>query len=213
MVAKYADHLPLYRQETIFGRAGLASRARRLVRGSAHAAYACNPWSTHAGAPSSLTAYCMPTRPRWQSLSPARARRMVPICGPTHQAAASVTNSLASAADSAVIESTQSLPRPSARGTTVDVPVQVIVPHKARAVIACPGCYELRANETVQDLARQLRHLGAAGASSHAAVQSHCREFRAGQVRFLERMNCRYSINWPSSSGLRLCSANVAIRP
>jgi transposase len=33
LVAKYADHLPLYRQEAIFGRAGLAIPAPRWRNG------------------------------------------------------------------------------------------------------------------------------------------------------------------------------------
>jgi transposase len=42
MVAKFADHLPLYRQEKIFGRAGLAIRAQRWPNGSDRPAYNFN---------------------------------------------------------------------------------------------------------------------------------------------------------------------------
>jgi len=82
MVAKYADHLPLYRQETIFERAGLA-----IARSTLGAwVGACGPWSMHSSKPSSLIACCMPTRRRSRCSSPAPARRTALTCGPTHQA-------------------------------------------------------------------------------------------------------------------------------
>ena len=46
LVAKHADHLPLYRQEAIFGRAGLAIPRSTLELGSVNAGFACSRWST-----------------------------------------------------------------------------------------------------------------------------------------------------------------------
>ncbi len=48
LVAKYQDHLPLYRQEHIFGRAGLATRARRWPVGWASAVCNCSRWWTRS---------------------------------------------------------------------------------------------------------------------------------------------------------------------
>ena len=44
LVAKYADHLPLHRQEAMFGRAGLAIPRSTLASGLASAACACSRW-------------------------------------------------------------------------------------------------------------------------------------------------------------------------
>ena len=46
LVAKFLDHLPLYRQERIFERAGLPSRARPWRSGWASAARSCSRWWT-----------------------------------------------------------------------------------------------------------------------------------------------------------------------
>lgn len=43
LVAKYLDHLPLYRQEAIFERAGMAVARSTLAQGSASAACNCSP--------------------------------------------------------------------------------------------------------------------------------------------------------------------------
>lgn len=47
LVGKYADHLPLYRQEAIFGRAGLAIPRRPWRSGWAPAGCGCSRWSMH----------------------------------------------------------------------------------------------------------------------------------------------------------------------
>ena len=44
MIAKFADHLPLYRQESIFGRAGWPSPARPRRNGSATVVCSCSRW-------------------------------------------------------------------------------------------------------------------------------------------------------------------------
>ena len=44
LVAKHADHLPLYRQEAIFGRAGLAIPRSTLAPGWASAARGWSRW-------------------------------------------------------------------------------------------------------------------------------------------------------------------------
>lgn len=45
LVAKYADHLPLYRQESIFARAGLAIPRSTLAQWVGTCGVDCNPWS------------------------------------------------------------------------------------------------------------------------------------------------------------------------
>jgi transposase len=45
LVAKYADHAPLYRQEQIFGRAGFAIPRSTLAQWVGVCAYGCSPWS------------------------------------------------------------------------------------------------------------------------------------------------------------------------
>ena len=42
LVSKHGDHLPLYRQEHIFARAGLAIPVRRWANGWAHVAFNCS---------------------------------------------------------------------------------------------------------------------------------------------------------------------------
>jgi transposase len=51
MVAKFADHLPLYRQEKIFGRAGWQSLARHWRSGSDKPACSSSRWSMHCAKP------------------------------------------------------------------------------------------------------------------------------------------------------------------
>ncbi|MDB5779438.1 MAG: transposase [Polaromonas sp.] len=63
LVAKYADHLPLYRQESIFGRApAWPLPAPRWAPGWACAAFSSNRWSTRSRARSSATRCCTLTR-------------------------------------------------------------------------------------------------------------------------------------------------------
>lgn len=83
LVAKYLDHLPLYRQEAIFGRAGLAVPRSTLAPGLASAACNCSRWWTRSSARCSRTACCMPTRRRWRCSSPATARHIGPTSGAT----------------------------------------------------------------------------------------------------------------------------------
>jgi len=44
LVAKYSDHLPLYRQERIFGRAGLAISRSTMAEWVGLAVCSCNRW-------------------------------------------------------------------------------------------------------------------------------------------------------------------------
>ena len=46
LIAKFVDHLPLYRQEAIFGRAGLAIPRSTLAQWVGPAAFSCRPWWT-----------------------------------------------------------------------------------------------------------------------------------------------------------------------
>jgi len=64
LVAKYADHLPLYRQERIFGRAGLPLPRSTLAAWVGPAAYSSSPWWTRYGKRYCKTPCSMPMKPR-----------------------------------------------------------------------------------------------------------------------------------------------------
>jgi transposase len=83
LVAKYADHLPLYRQQRIFARAGVALSDSTLAQcnGWVPAASNCSPWSMHCRQSCSHSQCCMPTKHRWRCSNLAMARRTGPTCG------------------------------------------------------------------------------------------------------------------------------------
>ncbi len=78
LVAKYQDHLPLYRQEGIFGRAGLAIPQSTLAQWVARAACICSRWSMRSRPTCWRTPCCTRTRPRW--------RCSIRVRGKTHRA-------------------------------------------------------------------------------------------------------------------------------
>jgi transposase len=80
LVAKYADHLPLYRQEAIFGRPAWPSRDRPWRSGWAPAACGCSRWWMRSRPKCSRTACCTPTRRRCRCSSPGKRD------GKTHRA-------------------------------------------------------------------------------------------------------------------------------
>ncbi len=81
LVSKYADHAPLYRQEQMFGRAGLAIARSTQGAWVGAAVYGCSPWWTRCARRCSRPAFCMPTRRRCRCSSPATARRIAPTSG------------------------------------------------------------------------------------------------------------------------------------
>jgi hypothetical protein len=82
LVAKYADHLPLYRQEAIFGRAGLAIPARPWRSGWAPAACSCSRWSMRSRPRCSAQRAACRRDAGGRCSSRATARRTGPTCGP-----------------------------------------------------------------------------------------------------------------------------------
>jgi transposase len=86
MVAKYADHLPLYRQETIFGRAGLAIPRSTLGAWVGACGVRLQPLVDALKEAILDHHVCMPTKRPWRCSSLAPARRTALTCGPTPQA-------------------------------------------------------------------------------------------------------------------------------
>lgn len=64
MVAKYADHLPLYRQEKIFGRAGLAIARSTLAQWVGQTGVQLQPWSMPCAKPCWPRVCSTPMKPR-----------------------------------------------------------------------------------------------------------------------------------------------------
>ena len=84
LVAKYLDHLPLYRQEHIFERAGLAIARSTLAQWVGECGVQLQPLVDALCAELlHNTACCTPTRRRWRCSSRATARRTGPTCGAT----------------------------------------------------------------------------------------------------------------------------------
>lgn len=81
MIAKYGDHLPLYRQEKIFGRAGLAIRARPWRSGSALAVCNCNHWLMLCAKWCLDTTWCTPMKRRYRCSCLARRKPIRPRLG------------------------------------------------------------------------------------------------------------------------------------
>ena len=80
LVAKYADHQPLYRQEGIFERAGVAIPRSTLAQWvGACGVQPAAAGRCAAGERCSSVRCCTPTRRRWRCSSRARARRIGPI--------------------------------------------------------------------------------------------------------------------------------------
>jgi hypothetical protein len=80
LVAKFLDHLPLYRQEGVFERSGLAIPRHSMFGacgGQLH------PSSMPFGACCSIAKSCTPTRRRWPCSRRARARPIGRMSGPT----------------------------------------------------------------------------------------------------------------------------------
>jgi transposase len=65
LVAKYADHQPLYRQEGIFERAGFAIPRSTLAQWVGACGLRLQPLSTRCGWRCSRGRCCMPMRRRW----------------------------------------------------------------------------------------------------------------------------------------------------
>jgi transposase len=82
LVAKYADHLPLYRQEAIFGRAGCAIPRSTLAQWVGVCGVQLQPLVDALKDDMLSTACCMPMRRRWPCSSRATARPTGPTCGP-----------------------------------------------------------------------------------------------------------------------------------
>ena len=84
LVAKYLDHLPLYRQEAIFERAGLAIARSTLAQWVGECGVQLQPL-VDALVAEMLQAHacCTPTRRRWRCSSRATARRTARTCGAT----------------------------------------------------------------------------------------------------------------------------------
>jgi hypothetical protein len=83
LVAKYADHLPLYRQEEIFARAGLALPRSTLGQWVGVCGVRLQPLSRHCVKHYFSTACCTPTRPRYRCSIREKRKRIAPICGRT----------------------------------------------------------------------------------------------------------------------------------
>jgi transposase len=83
LVAKYQDHLPLYRQEGIFGRAGLAIPQSTLGQWVGQSGVHLQPLVDALKAELRAHPVCMRTRRPWRCSIRARARRTAPTCGPT----------------------------------------------------------------------------------------------------------------------------------
>jgi len=87
MVAKYADQLPLYRQETIFGRASLAiPRSTLGAWVGAFGGVRLRPFIDALKEAILDHMFCMPTKRRGRCSNLAPARRTALTCGPTPQA-------------------------------------------------------------------------------------------------------------------------------
>ena len=83
LVAKFLDHLPLYRQEHIFERAGLAIARSTLAQWVGECGAQLQPLVDALAASCSGTTCCTPTRRRWRCSSRATARRTGRTCGAT----------------------------------------------------------------------------------------------------------------------------------
>ena len=83
LVAKYADHLPLYRQSGIYAREGWRWTAPRWPTGSGRVPRCCGRWWTRWRGTSWRAQCCMPTTRRCRCWHPARARRAPAVSGPT----------------------------------------------------------------------------------------------------------------------------------
>lgn len=71
LVAKYSDHLPLYRQEQTLVVRDRPSRDPRWVLGWGDAACSCSRWSTHSARPSCIRASYIPLLNRSMAPRPA----------------------------------------------------------------------------------------------------------------------------------------------
>ena len=84
LVAKFLDHLPLYRQERIFERAGLAIARSTLAQWVGECGAQLQPLvDALSGRAAASTTCCTPTRRRWRCSSRATARRTGRTCGAT----------------------------------------------------------------------------------------------------------------------------------
>jgi transposase len=81
LVAKFADHQPLYRQSRIFGRAGLAIPDSTLAQWVGRCGVELQPLAMRYGMHCAVRQCCTPTRRQWQCSSRATARRTAPTCG------------------------------------------------------------------------------------------------------------------------------------
>ena len=83
MVAKYADHCPLYRQQGIYAREGVELERATMADGSARR-HACSiRWSTRSAATCWRRRRCTPTTPRCRCSIPGAARPRPDGCGLT----------------------------------------------------------------------------------------------------------------------------------
>ena len=83
LVAKYLDHLPLYRQEGIFERAGLAIPRSTLAQWVGACGVQLQPLVDALRASCWSATCCTPMRRRWRCSSRATARRTGPTSGAT----------------------------------------------------------------------------------------------------------------------------------
>jgi transposase len=83
MVAKFADHLPLYPQEKIFGRAGLTSPARHWRDGWGRPVYSFSRWWMPCEKRFWRNESSMPTKRRYGCSHPERRKFIVPMPGLT----------------------------------------------------------------------------------------------------------------------------------
>jgi len=83
MIAKFADHLPLYRQESIFGRAGLRFHVQGWLNGFALMASNCSLWSIRCATWYSGSRSFTPMKHRYRCSLRARRKPTVLMCGPT----------------------------------------------------------------------------------------------------------------------------------
>jgi transposase len=82
LVAKFADHIPLYRQSTMYAREGVDLERALLASWVGAAGTLLRPWSTHCAATYSPPPSCTPTTRRCRCWRPVTARRALRVSGP-----------------------------------------------------------------------------------------------------------------------------------
>lgn len=81
LIGKYQDHQPLYRQETLYQRSGIALTRSTLAGWVGPAGWPCSRWPMRSPRTCADTACCTPTKRRWRCSRPDWDAPIAPICG------------------------------------------------------------------------------------------------------------------------------------